>query len=295
VDIIPTTSWKYVSTNNSVETLYERLLLDAKTDNVNTRDKLKNAKETYDKHSRDSVMAPPLKYHPSFAKQDNWPDPNSLSFKSVAYDYPPRQLAWRNDTDRSDPLSPSSEERNRRARSSIDASPFRHRYGIETDIDRMVWSEEGAHGYNEYRPLDPRTHNIHISFQFARVEIIRPWFIKSIFSLKNYRLDSYATGSYSTGTIANNTGIFPIVPKFFIIVRNFRMSSISWSSKDLALLNSSTSGNTSVGWGPFALSGRYHGGISTEMVYAKLEHVSVVALEPQVIAWVNDLLPICPP
>lgn len=92
------------------------------------------------------------------------------------------------------------------------------------------------------------------SFEFARVEIRRPWLNSGLFSLDKWKVAGRNLGSYSKGSILNNDGIFPLLPTGFIIARNLNISANI-------------------------------GGITT---------VLLSKTDPHIIAWISKIIPYCP-
>jgi hypothetical protein len=64
--------------------------------------------------------------------------------------------------------------------------------------------------------------SIALSLRFARVDIIRPWFLMSLFDLPDWDMSAGATppGSLSTGQAENNAGSFALLPQSMIVTRD---------------------------------------------------------------------------
>jgi hypothetical protein len=144
--------------------------------------------------------------------------------------------------------------------------------------------------------MSTETEGLNLHLEFARVEITRPWLDSSLFSLDNYRLQAYAPGTFSTGEATDppNSGVFSLLPVSFIVARNIRISA-SWGREDRDRLMSSTTAGGSVGWGPFKLSGNYSTRRSTSEVTSKFENETLSIPGVQVIAWIDRIIPFCPP
>ncbi len=65
--------------------------------------------------------------------------------------------------------------------------------------------------------------NYKISMQFCRVDIIRPWLNSLLFSLPNWYVMGQNPGSFSNGILQNNTGLFSLLPTYFIVARNITL------------------------------------------------------------------------
>ncbi|AFY36079.1 hypothetical protein [Calothrix sp. PCC 7507] len=142
--------------------------------------------------------------------------------------------------------------------------------------------------------LDQETSDLQISFRFCRVAIRRPWLTMSLLKLKGWKLASQEAGSLSTGRIDNNPGLFPLLPTAFIAIRDLEIRG-TWGKKDQAIAQMAASGSGTVGFGPFALNGRYGTDQAGATYTAKFDGQTLSAPGLQILGWINQVVPYSPP
>jgi hypothetical protein len=126
------------------------------------------------------------------------------------------------------------------------------------------------------KPVSAVTDGFSVSFQFCRVNIDRPWLKLALLNNKNWYMYNTVSGEYSTGRADENSGIFPLLPISFIVIRNLKITA-NWSNDDKTMFNNSIS------FGPFDLS------------EGKMQQNTLEVKGMQVIAWVSKLTPVLPP
>lgn len=71
-------------------------------------------------------------------------------------------------------------------------------------------------------PVQADGATLSLSLRFSRVDIIRPWFLMSLFDLPDWEMSSGSVepGSLSTGHAENNDGTFALLPQSMIVTRD---------------------------------------------------------------------------
>ena len=140
--------------------------------------------------------------------------------------------------------------------------------------------------------IDQQTKDLQISFRCCRVNVNRPWLMKSLLDVKGWTLPGQAPGSLSTGTLENNTGSFPLLPISFIAIRDLKIRA-NWSKQDAERAARATSTQETVGFGPFALSGSY--AESGKVYTSSFDGITLSASGLQILGWISLVLPFTPP
>ncbi|WP_369211863.1 hypothetical protein [Streptomyces flavofungini] len=170
------------------------------------------------------------------------------------------------------------------------------RYGVGGGVNLGVW-RVGAAGTTERTQysLNTETSNMTISFRFGRIEIRRRWLDTSLTSLRGWSTAGRRPGDYSTGEVNDkNEGIFSLLPTAFIVARDIKISA-DWGSTDLQRATQSTSIRSSVGIGPFSLSGSYQNSSSTRRFASSFDGTTLTVPGAQIIAWLSSVIPFSPP
>ncbi len=139
--------------------------------------------------------------------------------------------------------------------------------------------------------LDQETKDLQISFRCCRVNFNRPWMLKSLLEISGWTLPGQAAGSLSSGTLENNSGTFPLLPIGFIAIRDLSIRA-SWGKVDREIAAQATSEKSTLGFGPFALSGHY--AESSNSYKSSFDGTTISAPGLQVLGWINLVLPYAP-
>jgi hypothetical protein len=166
-----------------------------------------------------------------------------------------------------------------------------------------------------------------IELQYGICEISRPWLMTDLFHMTNWYLPGERKGVISTGTILDQVQdpkrLLPMLPTAVLVVRNVRITAIDWGSDRQTLENywsnnhrSDTSGGSSIGgnisipvFGPLAVTGgyshndsHYQGDFRDESgrdmrndFGAHFEGDALVINGAQIVGWLGEILPMCPP
>lgn len=163
---------------------------------------------------------------------------------------------------------------------------------------------------------DASADSVKISYQYALISICRPWLAGHLFSLPGWRVTvakkrrwladllfnmpgwrmvPMKKGALSSGSRAGQErALFPLLPQAFLAIKNLEITG-NFSSSELREANGLIDAGASVGWGPFAVSGLHSRGGSEEPVKGAADSAGIRAPFVQIIGWVNDILPFCPP
>lgn len=133
-----------------------------------------------------------------------------------------------------------------------------------------------------------------VSFEYALVPIVRPWFDISVFSDRSWRWADGAHQLVSDGLTANGGphGLLPSVPLVAVVARNVLISTDLPPSEWALIQRAVLDGRTLV-WGPFLVSGRYvdpqHRALAPWRTGNTL-HIG----GPQIIGWMTEVLDLSP-
>jgi len=164
----------------------------------------------------------------------------------------------------------------------------------------MWWLKKSISVEAGYSRKDEQSHteaeNISISMKLCPVQIVRPWFNALIFSMGGWFLDKgNPRGSISKGNVldSNNT-IMTLLPVGFVAARDVTLSGFAKDEFERHM-EQDISGGVSVGWGPFTFGGHYHQHDTEDHFEASYENGKVKVPGLQIIAWVNQIVPLSPP
>ena len=136
------------------------------------------------------------------------------------------------------------------------------------------------------------TSALSISFEIAKVKIIRPWFDMGLLRYSPIAVTGLVAGAWSTGTVDANA-MFPMLPTSFIVARNVYISS-SWSASMSSILTqaTNTSFDTNVQIGPFTIGSNNNQYTSpySKSSAASFNGQSIFIRGPMIIGWVCKTL-----
>ena len=139
--------------------------------------------------------------------------------------------------------------------------------------------------------IDQETKDLQISFRCCRVNFSRPWLLKSLLGVSGWTLPGQAPGSLSNGKLESNLGTFPLLPIGCIVIRDLQIRA-NWGKTDRAIATQTTH-DSSVGFGPFSLSGNY---IESGKSYtSSFDGITISSPGLQVLGWLNLVMPYSPP
>ena len=164
------------------------------------------------------------------------------------------------------------------------------------------WSVGGGFDHSHQRTdMSISTTNLEISFDYAVVDVVRPWMDTSLLNLDNWFLfGDYPAGTISDGSFAQEKppdgkehAFLPSVVTSLILLRNLRIKWDDWKNQwDSDTTH--TDANVSVGYGPFAVSGHY-GSDSHSFDASSDDEGEGLAIDGiQLIGYVSQINPKCP-
>jgi hypothetical protein len=134
-----------------------------------------------------------------------------------------------------------------------------------------------------------------LTAEIAVVRVMRPWFNDLIFRMNGWYIDSRNKFGISNGQIEGNGGnMMPIFPTAFIVARNIQIQG-NFSTQDQSHFDLSVNASTSVGWGPFQVSGSYSHSQSEDTFKSTFNNGVLSIPGIQVIGWVNQITPASAP
>jgi len=175
-------------------------------------------------------------------------------------------------------------------------------YGGGGGFSIGFWSVGGGFNSSSERTnLNMQTKNLQISFSYCTVDIIRPWLDTTLLNLKGWFLmGDYKKNCISDGTMGQQLTEDMVEPLFMpsivtslILVKNVSIKWDNWQA-DWATMQSSVSGSTSVGWGPFAVSGHYSHSEQSRDFTSDSSGESLVIPGIQLVGYISAINPACP-
>ena len=167
---------------------------------------------------------------------------------------------------------------------------------VEGKASWGLWS--GGGGFSKadsHENMDETTESLEASFNYAKVDIDRPWMNALLFALKGWHTTAAKKSGYSTGTKNQPpAAVFPLLPVSFVAVRNLKITA-NWGKKDSSLIQSKLSTNANFGWGPFSISGSYASGSKDKKSKSEFDGRTITSNGLQILAWICSVVPACPP
>ncbi len=170
-------------------------------------------------------------------------------------------------------------------------------YGAGASWSWGLWSVGGGtSGSSSESHYHMDSNDFSLALDIGVVQIRRPWLDGQIFSMGGWSLgDAYLPNSISTGNLSTNAGkMMPLITTGMIVARNVQIK-CNFSTQDQSHVESAVSGSTSVGWGPFSLSGHYSHSSSKDTFNSTYSNGTLTIPGLQVIGFVNWIVPACPP
>jgi hypothetical protein len=127
-------------------------------------------------------------------------------------------------------------------------------------------------------PQPVAANSLDISFDHCIVTLTWPWLPQAFFLTRNWYVPGYRQAAFSNGNGPGDTGMLPIVPSGFVVIRNLKIAA-KWSTDDVVAMQRSAA------FGPFSLEGhKFDSGSGT---------LSCPGM--QIIGWFCEALPVLPP
>lgn len=170
-------------------------------------------------------------------------------------------------------------------------------YGGSAGFSLGIFSIGGSAGHSsQHQHLSSQTSNLRFSYKYTLVTIRRPWMTFNLLGTKGWNLGNFAAkGAISKGTKAGQAAsIMPLLPTSFVVVKDVRISA-NWAKSDWDLIRSQTGGGGGFGIGPFRISGHYAHSSSSDTFSSSYANGNIVVPGVQIIGWINQVVPYCPP
>jgi hypothetical protein len=189
-------------------------------------------------------------------------------------------------------------------------------YNSETNYTASSTSYGGGAGFSvgffsagadyehsdQHTDLQWHTDDLEIQFEYAAVDIERPWLDTSLLNLQNWFLmGDYKKGCISAGTMSQekpqDAGLeptfLPSIPTSLVLIRNLK---IKWGTMDgdWNTFSSSDEGGATVGWGPFAVSANYSHREEKRHFEAHIDGEWLAVDGVQLIGYVSMIMPVSP-
>ncbi len=155
-----------------------------------------------------------------------------------------------------------------------------------------LWSiGGGTSGHTEETNYHMQAQNFSLSAKIGVVRVFRPWMHEFLFRMDNWFIDGRPKHGISNGKLAGNQdNLLPLIPTSFIVARDIEISG-DFSTEDKSHIEKSISGSTSVGWGPFKLSGSYTHSSSKDTFHSTFDGSTIKVPGIQIIAFASEITP----
>jgi hypothetical protein len=131
--------------------------------------------------------------------------------------------------------------------------------------------------------------------ELVLVRIHRPWLNQLLFSMKGWNINAFTDDNLISD--GEGGGALPGIPSAFVMLRNVSIEAkFNQSDSDLIHKRSQTNHSSGWGWGPFG--GGNHKTTSestTDNFSSSANGVKLSFSQPQVVAWISNIVPNCPP
>jgi hypothetical protein len=148
-------------------------------------------------------------------------------------------------------------------------------------------------GESTHKSADEEYSDVKITGQIATLQIVRPWFDPTIFSLTGWTNSAYGKNKISSGKADDKDAVLPMYTTALILAKNLSIES-AFSSSHIDESTFSISVDAQIGFGPFKFGPKYSHSSSdfncekTESGY-KITNAGV-----QIIGYINAVVPACP-
>jgi hypothetical protein len=159
-----------------------------------------------------------------------------------------------------------------------------------------LWSVGGSFNHSEGEKSSHMDANdLEIKAKLTIVRVMRPWMNSLLFRTKGWWLVDQPIDGISNGKLKDNSaGMLPLMPTAFVVMSDVEITA-NFSTEDKKHIESATSGSTSVGWGPFSISGHYSHSESHDSFKSTMDSGTIKIPGMQVVAWVSEITPASAP
>ncbi|MFT4554232.1 MAG: hypothetical protein ACI9S8_002881 [Chlamydiales bacterium] len=239
--------------------------------NSAVRNVLEEAKKTYATTSLPSNIPGTPNWHQSYATPNNWSSESG--------------------TDNFTELVLKSGNLNKTESSEFSS------YGAGANWSGGLWSVGGdVSGSSGETKSHMDSDDFELSMKIAVVQVERPWLNGEIFTMKGWNLGAgFPAGSISDGTLKDTMNkSMALITTGLVVARDIQIK-CDFSTEDKTHVESSVSGSTSVGWGPFKISGHYSHSSSKDTFNSTYENGVLKIPGMQILGYVNWIVPNSPP
>ena len=148
-------------------------------------------------------------------------------------------------------------------------------------------------GDTSHKSADEETSDVKITGQIATVQISRPWFDPTIFSLPGWTNNTYGKNKISSGDPTDKEAVLPMYTTALVLAKNLSIES-AFSSSKIDEKTFTIGGGAQIGFGPFKFGPKFSHTQSdfkcekTAAVYKITNH------GVQIIGYINAIVPPCP-
>jgi hypothetical protein len=176
-------------------------------------------------------------------------------------------------------------------------------WGVGGGVNWGLWRAEASYNYSSsqsYSRSDATA--LSISMEIKRVTLARQWMDGLVYRSRAWKWSNAAPFKNSPPSISDGgnptqgvapQGDMPFLITGFIAARNVKVAG-AFSQAEQNIIDSAQSGSTSVGWGPFSLSGTYNRQQHSDWSHAVAAASGFAAPAPQIIGFLCTVLPTCP-
>lgn len=262
-------TWSTWRTQGAAQVEQAMTALDT-TVNSGIRNALALARQTLANGAFTSALGTGTPWQLSYALPSNWADKSGLSNYSD--------------------LTLSSKNLNTSSSSSFTS------FSAGAEWNAGLWSVDASTSHSQsstksHMDADEFTLNA----KLAMVRINRPWYNDVLLRMEGWYTDAFDKNKVSSGSIEMGSPLaMPILPVAFFVVRDIQITA-NFSTEDKTHFEQKTQASASVGWGPFKISGTYGGGSSNDTFQSTFNGGTLKIPGMQIVAWVNTVVPACPP
>ncbi len=169
-------------------------------------------------------------------------------------------------------------------------------YGGGASWGGGLWSVGGdVSGSSKETQSHMQANNFELSAKIGTVRIMRGWLHEFLFRMNDWWIDSRPKDGISNGLLEGNAdNLLPLIPTAFVVARDISITA-DFSTEDQKTIEKSVSGSTSVGWGPFQISGHYSHSSSSSSFNSTFNGGTINVPGIQIIGWVNEITPASAP
>ncbi len=171
-----------------------------------------------------------------------------------------------------------------------------HNFNVDTNINYGLWKiKASSDGKFENSSCSADKDSLEISAKIAKVNIMRPWFLESIFKLGEWTNNMLTKVKISNGKMdsSNKDNLIPMYPVAFIVAKDINIKA-NFSHEEEEHIKQSIKASTSVGFGPFTIGGNYGYGKTKDRISSNFANGEIKVAGMQIIGWVSRVVPYSP-